>query len=80
MNKIITASGNIYDTDFFIVMPNENVCYLRILNLPLETVEEIFSNPKETSCLICGNTRIFGFIKLKRIFQEGDGVKVKLAK
>lgn len=80
MNKIITASGDTYDTDYFVVMPNLPICYLRVLNLPIERVREVFSNPKETSCLICGDKKIFGYIKLKDIFQEGDGVKVMLKK
>lgn len=80
MGKIFTATGRSFDTDYFVLMQNTPYLFLRILNVPIDNVRTIFSDPNETSCIRCGNQTAFGYINLSNIFEEGDAVKVVLTK
>lgn len=80
MEKITTATGKTFDSDYFTVLPFPSMVFLRILNTPLAKVAEIFSLKEETVQLWCGDAYLAHYTRLAAIIPEGDAVKVSLAK
>lgn len=82
MDKIKTATGKEFDTDYVATIPTPPMAYIRILNTPLATVATVFSNPMETMQLYYNgaNAYIAQHTKLTAIIPEGDAIKVALAK
>lgn len=80
MAEIQTASGQMFDSDYFVELKASSVLFLRVLNTDLETVKSVFSKPTETSCLTYYGKPVFGYIHLKSILKEGEAFKVVLSK
>lgn len=80
MGSVITATGQSFRCDYFVMMEAQGILYVRVLGVDEETVNEVFSNTNETSCLRNGNRTAFGYINLKMILREGDAFKVVLSR
>lgn len=80
MDKLKTATGKTFETDYFNPCPPVGQVNLRVLGASVATVAEVFSNPAETVQLYCGNQYIAHFTKLVAIVPEGSAVRVVLGK
>ena len=80
MEKIITATGKEFSSDYLATIPFPAQAYIRILDTPIVTVAEVFSDPAETAQLLYGEILIQGYTHLLAIMPEADAVKVALAK
>lgn len=80
MDKLKTATGKTFETDYFNPCPPVGQVNLRILGVRVATVAEVFSDPAETVQLYCGNQYIAHFTKLIAIVPEGNAVRVVLGK
>lgn len=80
MDKVKTATGKTYDSDYLAVIPTPAQAYIRILNASLADVAVVFSNPKETIQLWHGEHYLAYYTHLVAIVPEADAVKVVLAK
>lgn len=77
---LTTASGKKFNSDYLAVIPAPAQAYIRIIGKSLPEVAAIFSNPAETTQLWYGQTYLAQYTKLIFISQEGDAIKVCLAK
>ena len=80
MGTIITATGRMFDSDYFVILESQSLLYLRVLNTDENTVREVFGNSVETSCVRSGNRVAFGYVNLRSIIKEGNAFKVVLSK
>lgn len=80
MEKIKTASGKIFDSDYLTTIPAPKQAYLRILGESLSNVAKVFGDPKETKQLWYGDQYLSGYTSLVAIIPEMNAVKVVLAK
>lgn len=80
MEKLRTATGKEFDSDYISTIPMPSQAYIRILNAPLSTVATVFSDPAETVQLWHGEHYLAHFTRLVAIVPEADAVKVVLAK
>lgn len=80
MGTIITATGRMFDSDYFVILESQSLLFLRVLNVDENTVREVFGNSAETSCLRSGDRVAFGYINLQSIFKEGNAFKVVLSR
>lgn len=80
MEKVITATGKEFNSDYLATIPYPAQAYVRLLDTPVVTVAEVFSDPAETAQLMYGNVTIQGYTHLLAIMPEADAVKVALAK
>jgi len=80
MGKLITATGKMFESDYFVPMQDPPVLFVRILNQDENTVRTVFSDKSETSCLTCGGRTAFGYTNFQSILKEGDAFKVMLSK
>lgn len=80
MDKIITATGRMFDTDMVAANPYPAYVYIRILGQTKELIESIFSNPIETARLVYGGMVFEGYTRLGYVRQEGNAWKVRLEK
>lgn len=80
MDKIKTASGKEFDSDYLATIPNPPQAYIRVLNTSLAEVATIFSNKSETVRLWHGVFYLAGYTNLIAIVPEVGAVKVVLSK
>lgn len=80
MEKLKTATGKLFDCDYFNPFPPVGQLNLRVLNTPLVTVATVFSNPRETIQLWCGTQYAAKYTNLVAIVPEGDAIRVVLGK
>lgn len=80
MEKLKTATGKEFESDYFNPCPPVGQVNLRILGASVSQVAAVFSSPAETVQLYCGNQYIAYFTKLVAIVPEGDAVRVVLGK
>lgn len=80
MNKVITATGKEFDSDYFVILSYPQQAYFRILNTPIDIVAKVFSDPDETAELRCGDYYIKSYTKLVVIIPENNAIKVAVAK
>ena len=80
MTKVKTATGKEFDSDYFVALQDPPMMFVRVLNQDERTLQEVFSDPNETSCLSSGDRVAFGYTTLHSIFNEGDAFKVTLLK
>ena len=80
MEKLKTATGKEFSSDYISVIPTPAQAYIRILDASLATVAAVFGNPKETVQLWHGELYLAHYTHLVAIIPEMDGVKVVLAK
>lgn len=80
MEKLRTATGKEFDSDYVATTPSPARAYIRILNAPLVTVAAVFSDPQETLQLWHGELYLAQYTRLVTITPEADAVKISLAK
>lgn len=80
MDKVKTATGKEFDSDYIATIPFPAQAYIRVLNTPLATVAAVFGNPEETKQLWHGEYYLAHYTNLVAIVPEVDAVKVVLAK
>lgn len=80
MEKLTTATGRVFDCDYFNPFPPVGQINLRVLAAPLTTVAAVFSNPLETVQLWCGEQYAAQYTKLVAIVPEGNAIRVVLGK
>lgn len=80
MSDLITATGKVFASDYFVPLQDPPVLFVRILNQPEDVVRTVFSDKAETQCLTCANRVAFGYTNFQSILREGDAFKVTLTK
>ena len=49
MDKIRTATGKEFDTDYIATIPNPAMAFIRICNAAISDIAAVFSDPRETT-------------------------------
>lgn len=49
MDKIRTATGKEFDTDYIATIPNPPMAFIRICNAAISDIAAVFSDPRETT-------------------------------
>lgn len=80
MEKLKTATGKEYQSDYIAVIPMPQQAYIRILNASLAEVATVFGNPQETIQLWHGGTYLAHYTHLVAIVPEPGAIKVVLSK
>lgn len=80
MDKVKTATGKEFDTDYMVEHEPTSSIYLRIVGEEFNAVKTVFSNPEETSELTYVGRTYDGFTRMDRIEQQSDAVKMRLMK
>ena len=80
MDKLKTATGKEFSCDYFNPFPPAGQVNLRVLNTALASVATVFSDPRETVQLWCGEQYAAQYTKLVAIVPEVDAVRVVLGK
>lgn len=80
MEKIKTATGKTFATDYFNPFVPEKQVNIRILNSNLVEVATVFGNPVETVQLFYGKEYLAHHTKVIAIVPEGDAIRVVLGK
>lgn len=80
MEKIKTATGKEFDSEYVSATPELNRCYVVVKNADISTVATVFSDPAETAVLTRGETVIEGYTKLLAILPENGNFRVNLRK
>ena len=80
MEKLKTATGKVFDSDYLAVITTPAQAYIRILNVPLAEVATVFSNPAETVQIWHGDHYLSYYTRLVAIVPEPSAVKVVLSK
>lgn len=78
MDKLVTKSGKTFDCDYFNPFPPVNQINLRVLNSTISEVAQIFSDPTETSHMLCGGQHASNYTSLVAIVPEGTAIRVVL--
>lgn len=80
MDQVKTATGKLYNCDYFNPFPPSRQLNLRVLGVPLTTVASVFSNKAETVQLWCDQQYASGYSNLIAIVPEGDAIRIVLGK
>lgn len=80
MEKLKTATGKKFDSDYLTTIPYPAQAYIRVLNTTLATVAAVFSDPAETVQLLHGGHYLANYTRLVAIVPEQEAIKVVLAK
>lgn len=80
MEKLKTASGKIFDCDYFNPCPPVNQTNIRIMNSSLVEVATVFGNPTETVQLWYEKQYLAQHTKVLAIVPEVDAIRVVLGK
>lgn len=80
MEKLKTATGKSFDCDYFNPSDVVGQTNIRILNALISEVAFVFSDPRETVQLWCGNMYAAQYTKLVAIVPEGNAIRVVLGK
>lgn len=80
MSDLITATGKVFECDYFNPCPQVGQTNLRILNQSVVTVTTVFSDPRETVQLWCEEQYAAQYTHLVAIVPEVDAVRVVLGK
>lgn len=80
MEKIYTATGKEFDTDYFNPSELTKQADIRIIGVSIVTAASVFSDKSETAQLWCGDTYASGFTSLLAIRVEGNAIRVVLGK
>ena len=78
MDKVTTATGKEFDTDYLVTIPRPQMLFVRIIGEPIDGVREVFQNPEETATLTYAGREYEGYTVLDSVVDEGDAVKVVL--
>ena len=76
--NVTTATGKEFPSDYFVEHKPSHSVYFRVQDVDLETAESVFSDPDETYEIWYGETQFVGYTDLDFIYDEGDGIKVRL--
>ena len=80
MSDLITATGKVFECDYFNPCPQVGQLNLRILNTSLANVVAVFSDKRETVALTYENQYAAMYTKLVAIVPEMDAIRVVLGK
>lgn len=80
MDKIVTATGKEFDSDYLSTIPYPAQTFFRILNTPIEEAAKVFSDPAETAKIYYCEHCLEGYTNLIAIIPESDAIKICLAK
>lgn len=80
MSKLKTATGKVFECDYFNPSPTLGQLNLRVLGESLVTVATVFSDPHETVQMTWENQYAAQYTKLIAIVPEMDAVRVVLGK
>ena len=80
MDRIKTASGKTFETDYFNPCPPVGQVNLRIHGASVAQVAAVFSNPSETVQLWCGSQYAANYTRLVAIVPESGAIRVVLGK
>ena len=80
MEKLKTATGKTFESDYLATIPFPAQAYIRVMNTPLATVATVFGDPEETVQLFHGDHYLAHYTHLVAIVPESGAVKVVLAK
>lgn len=80
MDKLQTATGKEFDSDYFNPFPPAGQTNLRVLNSDLLTVAAVFSDPNETVEIRCDSQVALQYTKLMALIPEGNAIRVVLGK
>lgn len=78
MDKLTTATGKEYASDYLVTIPKPQMMFVRILGENIDAVREVFQNPEETATLTYADREYTGFTVFDSIVDEGDALKVVL--
>lgn len=78
MDKVTTATGREFSTDYLVASTHTKMMFLRIIGETSETVREVFQNPEETATITYAGQDYEGFTTFCHIIDEGDALKVVL--
>ena len=80
MSDLITATGKVFECDYFNPCPQVGQLNLRVLNTPLANVAAVFSDKRETAALHWENQYAALYTKLIVLVPEPDAIRVVLGK
>ncbi len=80
MEKVITATGKMFDCDYFNPFPQAAQVNLRILNASWVEVATVFGNPSETVQLFYENQYLSQHTKVVHMAPEDVAIRVVLGK
>lgn len=80
MDKVRTATGKTFDSDYIATIPSPARAFIRIANEPLATVASVFGDRNETVSIQHGAHLLTRYTRLVAIIPEMDAVKVVLDK
>lgn len=80
MEKLKTAKGHEFDSDYVVISPASGQAYIRIKGASLATVASVFGDKSETAVIKYGSRILTRYTRLVAIVPEVDAVKVILGK
>ena len=80
MEELKTATGKMFDVDYFNVFAPAKQVNIRILNSNLVEVATVFGNPAETIQLFYEKEYLAQHTKVVAIVPEGNAIRVVLGK
>lgn len=80
MSDLITATGKVFECDYFNPCPQVGQLNLRVLNTSLANAAAVFSDARETIQMTCENQYAAQYTKLIAIVPEMGAVRVVLGK
>lgn len=80
MEKLITASGRVFECGYYSKISDPSRLYIRIANATIGDIATAFSSASETAKLTISGVTFDGFTKLLAIVPEDNLVRVTLTK
>lgn len=80
MDKIRTATGKEFDSDYLSTIPMPEQVFIRICNKSLAEVAAVFGDKNETIQMWYGDVYLAMYTKLVALVPEAGAIKVILAK
>lgn len=80
MDKIKTASGKEFSSDYLTTIPSPAQMFVRVIGAEFSTVKDVFGNPEETRQISYGARLFTGYTRMISAFREDDAIKIILAK
>ena len=80
MEKLITATGKMFDCSYFNVFAPVAQVNISIVNASFVTIASVFSSPEETVQLWYENQYLAYHTRLRAIVNDGDAIRVVLEK
>ena len=80
MEKLKTATGKIYNSDYLATIPSPPQAYMTVIGTSIAEVATVFSDPAETVQLWHGENYLAQYTHLVALVPENGAIKVVLAK